>query len=40
MCKQFPIPLKEAWTKASIPDLLEQLYEILEYVKKTLTRVS
>ena len=36
-CKQFLIPLSEAGMKVSIPDLLEQLYEIVEYAKKTLS---
>ena len=33
---QFWIPLKEARMKVSIPDLLEQWYELVEYAMKTL----
>ena len=33
---QFWIPLKEAGMKVSIPDLLKQWYELVEYAKKTL----
>ena len=33
---QFWIPLREADMKVSIPDLLKQWYELVEYAKKTL----
>ena len=33
---QFQIPIKEAGMKVSIPDLLEQWYELVEYLMKTL----
>ena len=36
MCVQFRIPLKEAGMRVSIPDLLEQWYELVKYAKKIL----
>ena len=37
ICEQFLISLKEAGMKVSIPDLLQQWYELEEYAKKILS---
>ena len=34
ICEQFLIPLKEARVQVSIPNLMEQWYEQVEYVRK------